>query len=443
MTSLLNLFKRKCVYKGCSKNREKGNEYCIFHKPSVTDVLLESGIAKSQIVEILQYAGEYSSSNLDIQTVINKDLRPIIQWYGERNFKPLFSQLPESQIQYVVDVYNHRFPDGSVDPDYVVQLDANSGKILQCTKYYKKRNNDFFDPYIFFSELYIFDDAAFEKAIKGYIWERNNVFNELFEFSNSIFTIGEKKDNISIISDSFKKYTGKEICNSDVLMCFIDSKEFKENKYFINGLIYNEGFVQFEDKPDSENVNISIHRSIAINKYPHSRYFQYSTPCISVNYIIHFTEKITKIHSGTFYNVFQMWDGWRIITFSSFMEKFLTYKYAHNIHPTIKFNSNCKAWFNELITCVDEYNKDAYVVLHPYDVKCYKPMMDNVSNVLNDLGEEKFKDEIESHFKQSSKILIESTNARLFNGNISNFGEIKVDEKWIYVGTAIEMNLFH
>jgi hypothetical protein len=105
MTSLLNLFRKKCIAltdhgKGpkCTRNAEKDSNYCWQHKPDTINLLLESGIAEPQVVEILQYAGEYITKDFEIQRLINKDLNNVIKWYGTNNFKPLFHELPESQI---------------------------------------------------------------------------------------------------------------------------------------------------------------------------------------------------------------------------------------------------------------------------------------------------------------------------------------------------------
>jgi hypothetical protein len=304
-------------------------------------------------------------------------------------------------------------------------------------QYCNERKDDFFDPYIFFSELYVFNDQKIENEVNSYLYG----FESHFFMTNIHF--------VNYISTFTEKHAKRKLRNGDVVM-FFDTK--KDTLYFPklsnSSLMYqNKNLYKFSKKHDSISKGTSLNESVVIiNNYPHSRYFEYSTEFISVNYLINFDEPIKKIYSGIFYNVFLMSDGWRIITFSNIMDKYLSLKNKreNRYKYSLKFMSSSKAWFNELLKSryLYNYNKNVSHMLPEYNVKYYKPMMEHITKAFQELGEEKIKEEIEFRFTQSSKVLIEPLSSRILFDNVISFGSIFIDNRWINASVAISEGFF-
>jgi hypothetical protein len=393
MTSLLNIFKKRCkaytangIGERCKRSPEKGSDYCWQHQPTVTSLLLEQGMPEPLLSEVLEYVGEeYNTENWNIIHDLNVGLRPVIEWYGSQGFKILFKDLPEPQIRYVIDVYDNRLKDDSVDVDYIIELDKKNGNILPEVTYdekngkevhlllpYLKVNETIFNPYTFFSQ-------SFTKIVK----DRRT--------GDAFVRVVEK-----LLSDSsVKLYLGVE--------AMINNNN--QSQYY--------GCVA-----DSTHAPISLSSDILINNYPHSRYFEYSTRFISVNYSLNTKKTIQHIYEGKNYNIWLTNDKWFIITFSVFMKNILNNEIQHQNDKPIKFLSGCKGWYQELLDNVRDYTPFDRTVLNPNEpyndlIEAYDDLIEVLKNNLS----EKFKDEIEHFLNTSSRVLIESAHKEVFGYN--------------------------
>jgi hypothetical protein len=414
MTSLLNLFRKRCVSfteagERCKRNTEKNSDYCWQHAHGVANILLDEGINESQVAEILQYAGEYVTANLDIQTVINRNLKDVIKWYVNNNFKPDFYELPENQIQYVVNVYNHRFPDDSLNPDYVVQLDKSSGDILSTNLSESKSNDIFFNPYIFFSKPFRFYDK------EGY-----KLFKRLYFMAN----IDDNK-----IMKIFEKHTKEKLRVGDVLI-------FTERESGMHERIFDgKRFLHIPSVYNNQTWKYYISNIIFKNNIPHNNYFQYSIECQLLSYSLDVKFDEPKIvHITPLYNIWQMKSGWKLVVFSDFMNNILSGEYKIKTGtPELIFVSSYNSWINGLKQNIDIFraeniNRGAPMITdNVYDFY-FKPLMEKMVQIYDE-KENKIYNNIKKI--RSSKILIESINQSVIRKNLNEIKDVIIDGKTV------------
>lgn len=261
--------------KQCSRNAEPNSNYCWQHqnyqqkienetKSDIGTVLNEN--LPPELAAITMMYNNTNTEEKKIQNLIIRDKKNILrEWFLRINMPQKFELVPESQLEYIWEVYLARINDLPVS-NTIIGIDRGSGKILE--RYYsnfsKKKEEKEFDPFIFFSNQFTFNGS--EKLTLEEDIELEDIdFIEDIEISKL-----EKwaRDGIDFT----------KLRRGDVI--FFPKRNMKRDRNDMI-VIYNGKHLQFlSDFPDDY---ANLPKDISINDYPLVDYFRYT---IEHNHII-------------------------------------------------------------------------------------------------------------------------------------------------------------
>jgi hypothetical protein len=353
-----------------------------------------------------------------------------------------------------------RFPDDSVNPDYVTQLDKENGNYLPKGGIYGYGMNhevnqiidvNTFNPYIFFSRLYIFVDKELRKyGNVESLYDNNHYIN----YQN---TINGFIGNQEWILHEFEKRTNEKPHVGDcVIFIKEEVKEYQPN-YNDHIKIWDGSFFNaFQYRPKEIDEFGVYPPNIVINDYPHSEYFKYSTGHKYVQF--KFTDRTyTQLPTKEKINLWRTDDGWTIVSFSDFTDKIFSgrYKIQKQEIPIYKFRFETNQYGRGTVAeepLTEVYN--TFLMLNLQDIKSslesdlindYERLKELVKDyetengtdsnyykfVLKHLSENVTPGVIKrilSELPESSKILINPIDTHIINTNVQSL-KIYIDGK--------------
>jgi hypothetical protein len=305
----------------CTRNAEKNSDYCWQHEKTVLSSIYETTELPPEISAITSvYSESFLGGNALIQKILFDEHLQILQnWYISQGGKTKWEKIPENQIKYIKQVYENRFPDDSVDPNYVLYL----GGIERETPYFnifqddnkeymdltvaKQRiffnddNKNYFDIYLFFSKLHEIHANNFGIMIDVEAILRNG--DDGKEITKELKKLMEGKINFENIRDGdIIHYGGMSLYETD--------------PFYIKNtmLIWYDGILYPLNGPDESDHSPTLPLQVSITNFPHSKYFLFSYPSYTLPYKKTGDEKlIDEIKGAKGYGIYKGSNGWNIL----------------------------------------------------------------------------------------------------------------------------------